>query len=163
MGGFGSGGGGRGQGRKPKSAEEKRLGGHAGHRGARGKVLDHPSSANVEPPVSPPAIEVEEFDAPDDLTIDERHVWLELAPHAFAALTLTKGTSLGFRLLCRNIVLERRFALSVMDAGGASHRGLIQRVDAELLRFGLAPCGKPIVAAPKAEVDPMQEKYFGRA
>lgn len=156
MGGVGSGGGGRGQGRKPKSAEEKRLGGHAGH---RGKVIDHPSSANVDPP----PLVVEEFDAPDDLTMDERHVWLELAPHAFAALTLTKGTSLGFRLLCRNIVLERRFAASVMDAGGASHRGLIQRVDAELLRFGLAPCGKPIVSAPKAEVDPMQEKYFGRA
>lgn len=156
----GHGGGRAGAGRKPKSAEEKRLGGHAGHRGTRGRVIDHPSSASVEPL---PPIVVEEFDAPDDLTIDERHVWLELAPHAFAALTLTKGTSLGFRLMCRNIVLERRFAASVMDAGGASHRGLIQRVDAELLRFGLAPCGKPIVTAVKADVDPMQEKYFGRA
>lgn len=156
MGGIGSGGRGRGQGRKPKSAEEKRLSGHAGH---RGKVVDHPSSAFTEPP----AVVVEEFDAPDDLTIDERHVWMELAPHGFENGTLSKATSLAFRLLCRNIVLERRYALSVQDAGGASHRGMIQRVDAELMHFGLAPCGKPIVATPKAEVDPMQEKYFGRA
>lgn len=153
MGGVGSGGKRPGQGRKPKSVEERRLAGNAGH---RGRVLDHPSSVAVQQ-----LVEVEEFDAPNDLTIDERHVWTELAPHAFANLTLTRGTALGFRLLCRNVVLERRYALSVQDAGGASHRGMIQRVDAELLRFGLAPCGKPIVTAQKADVDPMKDKYFG--
>jgi hypothetical protein len=119
-----------------------------------GQVLAHPSSAGIN--TAPPP--VEEFDAPDDLTMDERRVWLELAPHAFAARTLTKATALGFRMMCRNIVLERQLAESA-ERATASHRGLIQRIDAELLRFSLAPCGKPMeVAAPHqaAPVSPLQ-------
>ncbi|HJT94759.1 MAG TPA: hypothetical protein VJ777_22955 [Mycobacterium sp.] len=105
---------------------------------------------------------VEEFDAPNDLTFDERQVWMELAPFAFANGTLTKATSLGFRMMCRNIVLERRYAQSVTDQGSSNHRGMIQRVDAELLRFNLAPCGKPMASGPAvAEVDPMEAKYLG--
>ena len=92
-----------------------------------------------------PAPVVDEFDAPNDLTADERNVWLELAPHGFAAGTLTRATSYGFRLLCRNIVLERELAANVEQRGGANHRGLIQRIDAELARFVLAPMGKPLV------------------
>lgn len=157
MGGVGSGGRRRGAGRKPKPAHERRLAGNAGH---RGKVLAHPSVPAVQAPQLP---EIEEFDVPDDLTTDERHVWMELAPHAFANRTLTTATSLAFRLLCRNVVLERRYAGSVQDAGGASHRGVIQIIDRELLRFNLAPCGKSVVMEPVPAVDPRQEKYFGRA
>lgn len=154
MGGVGSGGRRPGSGAKPKAERLRALDGNAGHR----KVLPGPGPAQaaVPPPV------VEEFDAPNDLTVDEWLVWLELAPFAFRNRTLTAATSLGFRLLCQNIVLMRRYAMSVQDAGGANHRGLIQRVDAELLRFNLAPCGKPLVAADQAPaVDPMKDKYFG--
>jgi hypothetical protein len=125
-----------GAGRKKKSDLERTITGDPGH---RAKVLAHPSAPIVAP--------VEEFDAPNDLTTDERLVWLGLAPFAFANRTLTKATALGFRLLCRNVVLERAIAADVEQRGGANHRGMIQRVDAELLRFNLAPCGKPMYEA----------------
>lgn len=122
------------------------------------QVVRHPSSVPLIP------IEVEEFDAPDDLTLDERRVWMELAPHAFANGTLTKASSLAFRILCRNVVLERRFGNSVTEQGNASHRGLIQRVDSELLAFGLAPCGKPMAGAQPVQkpANPL-EKFLTRA
>ncbi len=143
-----------GAGRKPKSSVERALDGGAGH---RGKVLPHPSSA-------PQTFKVDEFDAPDDLTRDERLIWLELAPFAFANGTLTRATSLAFRVLCQNIVILRQYAGSVQDKGGANHRGMIQRVDAELLRFSLSPCGKPAPGAlipDQPAADPLKAKYFG--
>lgn len=123
-----------GAGAKPKSQRERAVSGIRGH--AAGRVLSLPPS----PPADPG--NVDEFDAPNDLTTDERNVWLELAPHAFRNRTLTKATSLSFRMLCRNIVIERALASKVMDQGTANHRGMIQRVDAELLRFNLSPCGR---------------------
>lgn len=146
-----------GAGRKPKSAAERALDGNAGH---RGRVLTHPTASTYVPPPPPPVLD--EADAPNDLSFDERTVWLELAPHAIANGTLTDATALSFRILCRNIVLERAFASSVNDKGSANHRGMLQRVDAELLRFNLSPCGKP-VAEPlsKPAADPREAKYFG--
>ncbi len=145
MGGKGSGGSRPGSGRKPKGALEHGLDGTVSQ---VARVFTHPSSAPAE---------IEEFDAPDDLTMDERHVWMELAPFAFQNRTLTKATSLAFRILCRNVVLERAFAQSVNDKGTANHRGMIQRVDAELRNFNLLPCGKPIYeAAPVAAANPLQ-------
>ena len=153
MGGIGSGGRRPGTGRKRKSALQKAIGGHAGH---RGKVLTHPSAAGTAVAV------VEEFDAPDGLTFDERAVWLRLAPHAFAARTLTKATALAFELLCRNVVLERRLAASALGCAGADHRGLIQRVDAELLGFNLRPCGKATYdAEPETVTNPL-DKFRNR-
>src|SRR5688572_18842833 len=117
-------------------------------------VVMHPSSA----------LPVEEFDAPNDLTMDERHVWLELAPHAFRNRTLTKASSLAFRQLCRSVVLERQLAASPGERGGASHRGMIQRVDVELVSFGLAPNGKPMadaVPAKQAPANPL-ERFLKR-
>lgn len=144
MGGRGSGGLRPGAGRKKKSNLE-----HAVTGSIRGRLLAHPSSV---PTVAP----IDEFDAPDDLSPDERNVWLELAPFAFANRTLTRATSLSFRLLCRNVVLERALASSE-DRGGANHRGIIQRVDAELLRFNLSPCGKAMYEAdPAAPANPLE-------
>lgn len=89
----------------------------------------------------------DEFAAPDDLTADERKIWLKLAPHAFKARTLTQATAFSFELLCRNVLLERAMAKDAELMGGANHRGIIQRIDAELLRFDLSPNGQPHSAA----------------
>lgn len=147
-----------GAGRKPKSEAERALDGNANH---RGRVLPHPAASTYVAPPHPPTLD--EADAPNDLSFDERAVWLELAPHAIANGTLTDATALGFKILCRNVVLERRYATSVNDQGTGNHRGMIQRVDAELLRFNLAPCGKPMEGAGqrKPDVDPREAKYFG--
>lgn len=108
-----------------------------------------------------------EWAAPDDLTADERAVWLKLAPHAVARQTLTKATAFQFELLCRNIVLERALSNDVETRGTANHRGLIQRIDAELLRFDLAPNGKPhgavpgTVQKPKSRLELLQERRKG--
>lgn len=157
MGGVGSGGRRPGAGRKPKSAELRALDGNAAK---RARIIQHPNA--TEPP-PPPERKLDESDAPNDLTHEERQVWLELAPHAIKSGTLTMATSLGFRMLCRNVALERTYAASVMDRGGANHRGLIQRIDAELLRFNLAPCGKamPNPEAQKPPVDPVKARFFG--
>lgn len=164
MGGKGSGGSRVGAGRRRKSAVERALDGGAGHR--PGRVLQHPRSA-VDPDsgqsvATPPAAlpVVDESDAPNDLTVEEREVWLKLAPLALANGTLTTDTAFQFMRMCRNIALESRYAKSVQDAGGANHRGLIQRVDTELLGFGLAGTGRKPPAA-KPAVDPLEDKYFG--
>lgn len=95
---------------------------------------------------------VEEFEAPDDLTMEERHVWLRLAPHAFKARTLTPGTADAFSDLCRNRVLMLKLGLDGDKAGTADHRGLIQRVEAQMKAFLVSPMGKPLIEdAPKAE------------
>lgn len=146
-----------GSGRKPKDAALRALdGGRASH---TAKVLPGPAP-NV-PPVAPWLV-VDEEHAPDDLTMDERRVWLKLAPLALEKGTLTPATMLAFSLLCRNVVLERRYATSVSDAGSANHRGMIQRVDAELGDFGLRAFGKPS-AAPLSTpaADPVKERFFG--
>jgi hypothetical protein len=155
MGGFGSGGHRPGSGRKRKSKRERALAGNAGH---RGRVLPHPSAPPAPPPPPTPP-EIDEADAPNDLTIEERHLWMELAPHATANGTLTPATSLSFRLLCKNIALLLRYYPSVTEASNANHRGLMQRVDAELLRFCLSPIGKAIIEDEKPQVDPMEAKY----
>lgn len=161
MGGKGSGGARPNSGPRRKSAAERALDGNAGH---RGRVLPHPSvpAAALAAPVLP-AVEIDEADAPNDLTMEERHVWLEHAPEVKKNGMLTSTYAYAFKLLCRNILLERRYALSVTDAGGPGHRGMIAIVDREMLRFGLAPIGKPADADGDREpaVDPMQAKYFG--
>jgi hypothetical protein len=95
-------------------------------------------------------------DPPDDLTSEERLTWLTLAPHALAARTLTPATAVAFRMLCRNVVLEQILATGG-ERGGANHRGILQRVDAELARFCLAPFGKAIyeVEAEATPVNPL--------
>ena len=96
-------------------------------------------------PISVPSLAmVEVFDAPDDLSADERAIWQALAPHAFANRTLTKATAYAFSLLCQAVVAERRLSASGAEAGGADHRGMLREVHTRLLQFNLAPCGKPL-------------------
>lgn len=133
MGGKGSGGRRTGAGRKPKLT-----------------IVPPAPSTNSDAGGS----EVSEFTAPDALGPDERAVWLLLAPHAVARGTLTTATALSFEILCRNVVLERRIAADLELVGGANHRGIIQRIDAELLRFDLSPNGKPHGQVKKGEERP---------
>lgn len=106
-----------------------------------GRVLTHPSVPMPSVPLE--SAELDESQAPNDLSVEERLVWMELG-----ALAMSKGKSLAsiraypFRLLCTNVALERRYAKSVNDAGGANHRGMIQAIDREMLRFGLVDFGK---------------------
>ena len=140
-----------GSGRKPRGAVE--LATAPGH---HGRVLQGPGVVPVPMPIGA-------LDPPADLAGPERQVWLELAPHARQNRTLTTGTALSFRLLCQNVVLERVLAADVAQRGGPNHRGLLQRVDAGLLRFNLSPCGKAIYEAevPQQPVNPL-DKFLNR-
>ncbi len=145
-----------GSGRKPKAAAVRVLDGNANH---KGRVLPHPSST---PPPAAAAPIVDEEHAPDDLSLEERRVWLNLAPLALEKGTLTPATDLAFKILCRNVVVLEEYSRSVQERGSANHRGMIQRVDAELGDFGLRAFGKasaPAAAAPA--VDPVKERFFG--
>ena len=153
MGGKGSGGTRTGSGRKRQSDLERAIGGNAGH---RSNVLQHPNATAVAP--------VETFDPPTTLRGRARQVWDALAPAAFEARTLTRATEVSFVILCRNVALERSMAARKRGAGGANHRGMIQRVDAELTKFCLSPFGKPMYAAePVKQVDPLDRFLKGRA
>lgn len=162
MGGVGSGGRRTGAGRKPKSAEERRI---AGNAGKRGRVLAHPSAPPAPivppPPARPP---LNEEDAPNDLSLEERQVWLRLAVKAREVGTLTEDTADYFKMFCRVVCLEEKYSKSVMDAGSANHRGLIQRAAAMYKDFNIAPFGKPVVGGKQSAappIDPLKEKYFG--
>lgn len=103
-------------------------------------VIPHPSSPIPTTNILPP---VEEFDAPNSLTMEERQVWMQQAPHAFSARTLTRATAMAFERYCRIVVMEKNEAKS-SAAGGANHRGLLKQINAYELQFLLIPCGKPI-------------------
>lgn len=136
-----------GAGRKPK------LKGRADV--ARGPWASVPSVPTTDIP-SP----IEEFDAPNDLEIDERAVWLKQAPHAFRNRTLTKASALSFERYCKVVVLERNEAKS-SGVGGANHRGLLKQINAYELQFMLTAAGKAMVepsAAPKQDED---DAFFG--
>ena len=151
-----------GSGRKP-------LTGHvASLHGSRGNVAGRAPNWSSPSPLAPP----EPVAMPTDLSAEQAAVWLELAPHALEARTLTAGTVQSFRDLCEAIVV-RRAMLAQIDREGliilvgeaadrkahpllAHHRGMMQRVEAGLTRFRLAPMGKEILAPIKA-VDPFDE------
>jgi hypothetical protein len=162
MGGFGSGGARVGTGPKPKDAAAKRLTGSRGSRKAAAPVATLPMVA-----------------PPDELPADQRAVWLQLAPHAVQARTLTAATAESFRDLCRAITIRNglldkiqtdgwTFVSVKVDGAGTEHpelkkhplvsdlRGWEQRVEAGRARFRLAPLGKEI-AAPEKPEDPFAE------
>ena len=111
-------------------------------------MLQHPNATAVAP--------IEMFDPPTRLRGRARLVWEEFAPRAFEKRTLTRATEGYFEMGCRNVVLERRMAVARRGAGGANHRGMIQRVTTWLKDFDLAPFGKPLYAAqPVAATNPL--------
>lgn len=136
-----------GSGRKPLSDAELAARNGRKRRGPRGaaRVLSHPSV-----PTTNPTSPIEEFDAPDDLTAEERAVWLKQAPHAFANRTLTRATALAFERYCKVVVLERKESES-SGRGGANHRGLLKQINTYELQFMLVSCGKPMAEAEKPQ------------
>lgn len=149
MGGVGSGGPRPGAGRPRKKPET-----------GTGRVLTYPQTATA--PVCEP-VELDETQAPNDLTPDERLVWMELARIAMSrGKTLAEVQAYPFRLLCKNVALEQRYSRSVNDAGTANHRGMIQAIDRELLRFGLIDVGKAASAKPAPAANPFAAAFGGR-
>lgn len=128
MGGKGSGGRRPGSGPKPKARHLH--------------LVDGTRRGNEAPAPTQP---IERFPPPEELFGDDLITWEALAPLAFEQRTLTKATAYAFSLLCRNIVLEKKLAHN--EPGNADHRGLIQRIDAQLLAFNLRPNGKAIYGA----------------
>lgn len=127
-----------------------------------GKVLQHPSAMV---PTTNDSSPIEEFDAPDDLTAEERAIWLKQAPHAFATRTLTRATALAFERYCKVVVLERNEAKS-SGVGGANHRGLLKQINVFELQFMLTPAGKAMLVISREPVvvrDDPDEDFFGGA
>lgn len=155
MGGKGSGGRRSRAGRPRKSVEEHERTGDAGR---RGRVLAHPGPPKPQPTAAAPV--VEEFDAPNELTMAERHIWLALAPHAFRNGTLTPATAIAFTLLCQNVLRERTAGGSEKECGSANHRGLIQKVESGLDAFDLRPKGRPMTAAAPAKPESKAAAYW---
>ncbi len=119
------------------------------------RVLKHPSVPTTNTPLPP----IEEFDAPDDLTAEERGIWLKQAPHAFAQRTLTRATALAFERYCKIVILERNEAKS-SGVGGANHRGLLKQLNAYEVQFMLMPAGKPMTA-PVEQPQDADDAFFG--
>ena len=134
-----------GAGRKPK-----------GQAGYPARVLAHPSSVV---PTTNPLPPVEEFDAPDDLTMEERAVWMKQAPHAFKHRTLTRATAMSFERYCKVVVLERNETRS-SAVGGANHRGLLRQINSYELQFMLTPAGKPMLEPPPVVAQDEDEAFF---
>lgn len=121
----------------------------------RGRVLRHPSAPTTSQPTP-----IEQFDAPAELTADERAVWVKQAPHAVANRTLTKATALSFERYCRIVVLERHEAKS-SGMAGPNHRGMLKQLNAYELQFMLIPAGKPMVEPPPPPVQDEDDEFFG--
>ena len=147
-----------GAGRKtdPNSVRSQRKAQQEGRQTAT--VLQHPSAP---PSLPPPELPVaDEFAVPDDLSVEERNVWLQLSTEAFKARTLHRGNAERFKILCKNIIRER--ALAITDLGGGKHRGMIQLVEKGLDVFMLGAYGRPIVQAAPTHVD-SDDAFFGGA
>lgn len=119
-----------GAGRKPKTPHLRAIDGGAGKRGLA------PMTASATAPV-------EILEPPATVTGAVLVVWQDLAPAAIVERTLTAATLTAFAMLCRNVVLERKLGSS-HTKGNAAHRGMIQRVQADLSAFNLRPCGKAL-------------------
>ena len=148
MGGYGSGGARPGSGSKPNPG----LAALGPSRGRQKAASDATAAVDLPEVVDPPA----------DLPPAARTVWESLAPHATAARTLAPSTALMFARLCRHVVLEQALADSP-EAGGPDHRGVVQRVDAELLKFCLSPIGKALATvAPAVQPANPLDKFLRR-
>jgi len=116
-------------------------------------------------PTLPP---IQTFDAPAGLLAPQRAIWDRLAPHAFAARTLTRATEASFLDVIDCIVMRDEVKAAI-DHDGLTredekgirkhplltdYRGLYQRVEAGLVRFSLSPLAKPILPFEEGPADP---------
>lgn len=104
-------------------------------------------------------------DVPEGLPDAERAIWLELAPHALAARTLTVATAGDFAALCR-LEVEAAGVLEARRIEGWNRKGLefakewrslVQRLENKRRAFRLAPMGKPMETPVAAPEDPFGE------
>lgn len=120
---------------------------------------------------------------PDGLSMAEAAVWQALAPLAIGERTLTPVTSERFRLLCEARVMVQSMAAQLqadgwtykkvtIDGSGqehtevkahplcSPHRGMMQRVEAGMAAFRLAPIGKALAVKqkdrPKSALEQLQ-------
>jgi hypothetical protein len=154
-----------GAGRKPRSGRSHWLTGDAGKRNL--SLVTNPVASDEAPAAEPSgAVVVSLRDAPAMLTETERPYWELWSPLALLNATLTDQTVPGFVLLCQvasraanlwgNITAQGFVYEKVMvDGAGVEHkelkshpllthyRGLMQRQEQLLARYGLASMGKP--------------------
>lgn len=133
-----------GAGRKPKPRDGSQL---------AARVLAHPASAFTVPTTNESS-PIEEFDAPNDLTADERVIWLKQAPHAFRHRTLTRASAMAFERYCKLVVMERDEAKS-SGKGGPKHIGMLKELNRLELQFLLTPNGRPMPHFAVPDVVPM--------
>lgn len=123
-------------------------------------VLQHPSSPPAPPLVAVPVPVLDEADAPNDLNLEQRRVWMELAPLAMQNGRLTSATSDAFKAGCRWVVIERACAASVTDQGSSTHDRAMKWASRFYAEFSLTPGGKPM-ADPKLPAVDEDEAFFG--
>lgn len=129
-----------------------------------------------------------ELPIPADLTDDQRAIWMQLAPLAREQRTLIPATASRFRLLVKAIVMEAAYEAKILadgltyldvsvDGAGTqheklrahplcgAHRGMMQRVEAGMVAFKLAPFGKamavPVQEKPKSALEALQAQRPG--
>lgn len=179
MGGKGSGGTRVGAGRKRQSQAAGEL---KGSRRSRARASGNQTTATAANQTEQPAKAAQQAatglegvlipEPPGSLTLDELAEWNDLAPRAAKVGTLTDETKLALRDLCQARVLKDRLLRKVSDHGEvvlgsngnlAAHplltrfTTLLQRVEAGMMRFKLAPIGKEIEAPGEKPADPFSE------
>jgi len=163
-----------GAGAKPKSAEQSFLHGKRASRRAKGSRNDAKGSPNA---ASRPVVAL---DVPASLTDDQRAVWLDLAPHAQRAGTLTAQTAASFARLCAAVVRLRRWQQLIEKDGetylkvtidGAGQEQTEIKAHPLITRsqvlekdirswskdYAINPFGKPLVTDPAPPRDPFDE------
>lgn len=149
-------------GRKPKDEQQRHV------HGSRDR-----GSRNRRPAQRVPV------EMPADLPDAQQVIWKELAPHATEQGTLVPATASALRHLCAAVVARDQMAEAIehdgltfqkitVDGSGqehselkahpliSQHRGMMQRVEAGLVRFRLSPIGKEIAPLEEPE-DPFEE------
>lgn len=136
-----------GAGRKPKSRTLHAVHGTTSEASNQGHGAETTAAAG---PVTPPK----------GLSKPELEAWRLLAPAAIAAGTLVATTAADFRELCRLHVHVEAAHAEFQKVGWneyglkleRAYRGAVQRLEAKMRAFRLAPIGKEI--APAAEEKP---------
>lgn len=154
------------------------MGGHgSGGHPSVGRKPEETVEDTPLPPIEPAA----------GLSDEQLAIWHELAPYALEKRTLTSATARRFRLLCQAIVMEASMAQKIADDGWTyiavtidgsgqerqqlkahplcgAQRGMMQRIEAGLVAFRLAPIGKPLASPkqekPKSALEQLQARKF---